>query len=291
MVRRRVSEVLEKGDVFFFYRPRVGVEHVTNLGQVQRFFMILASAERGPRKFRMFVVGRKRLPEIIPGRADPEERNWAMVALATTDPNDVREALSAKRYRTLTRGERILAAAKPVGEGRYWLLVHEDHTELAYVLELPEKPGPAQETFGIKQEASYIVAVRNPELPATSGMPAPRHGPSYPHDLAERFEDKRWIAADDPALLDFEHAQLLLLGSYQGKAAAEELGIRVKPKHETSKSAEVFTLLHLDRKEVPLEPLFKGKFPERELPRDLHPERLPTIEPPKPRTKRAASRR
>jgi hypothetical protein len=291
MLRPRVSEVVEKGDIFFFYRPRVGVEEVKDLSHVRRFYMILARTEHGERTFRILVIGRKRLPEIVPGRADPDERNWAMVVLTTTDPDEVREELSAKRYVAVSRGERVLAAAKPVGEGRYWLLVHEDHTELAYILELPEKPGPAQEMFNIKPEASYIVAVRNPDMPAASGIPAPRQKPSYPRTLREQFDDKRWIPADDPRLLDYEYAQLLLLGAHQGKAVEEELGVQIKRKRETSKSAEVFTLLHLDRKEVPLEPLFKGKFPERELPPELEAEELPVIKPPAPRHRRPSSRR
>jgi hypothetical protein len=36
-----MSEILEQGDVFFFYRPRVGVEEVRGLDDVQRFFCML----------------------------------------------------------------------------------------------------------------------------------------------------------------------------------------------------------------------------------------------------------
>jgi hypothetical protein len=294
MSRPRVSEIIEKGDVFFFYRPRVGVEHVHDLGHVQRLYMLLASTEHGRRRFRLLVIGGKRLPEVIPGKADPKERHWAMVVGTTTDPDDIREELSAKRYVTVTRGERVLAASKPVGEGRYWLLVHEDHTELAYVLDIPQSPGEAQKTFNIAEEASYIVAVRNPDMPAPPGMPtipAPQQKPSYPRLLREAFDDKRWIPADDPNLLDYACAQLLLLGTHQGKAVEEELGITIRRRHETSKSAEVFTLLRLDRKAVPLEPLFKGKFPARELPPDVRPESLPAVEVPPTRHRRASPRR
>jgi hypothetical protein len=260
----RVSEIVEKGDVFFFYRPRVGVEVVRDLNHVQRLFMVLATGEPGARAFRILVVGRKRLPEIVPGRADPEERHWAVVTRVTTDPEEIREELSAKRYVTITRGERALAAARPVGQGRYWLLVHEDHTELAYVLELPEKPGPAQHTFNIQREASYIVAVRNPDLPAVHGVPALRQQPSYTKSVRESFGDKRWVPADNPELLNYPSSQLLLLGAHQGKTVEQELGVRLRRGHETSASAKVFGLLRLDRNGVPLEPLFKGKFPERE---------------------------
>jgi hypothetical protein len=38
--------VLEQGDVFFFYRPRVGVEEVRRLDDVQRFFVVLEPERR-----------------------------------------------------------------------------------------------------------------------------------------------------------------------------------------------------------------------------------------------------
>lgn len=292
MARVRTSEVVEKGDIFFFYRPRLDVEEVKDLSHVQRFYVILAATEHGERTFRMLVLGRKRLPEVIPGRTDPDERNWAVVTLVTSEPDELREELSAKRYVTVPHGERVLAAAKPVGEGRYWLIRHEDHTELAYVLELPETLGPAQEMFEIKNEASYIVAIRNPDMPAAaSGVPMPKRKPHYPRDLREDFDDKRWVPALDTRLLDFEHAQLLLLGAHQGKTVEQELGIQINRQHETTKSAEVFTLLRLDRKEVPLEPLFKGKFPEREVPPDINPEELPVIVARPPRHRRPPPRR
>ena len=35
---------------------------------------------------------------------------------------------------------------------------------MAYILEIPEVPGPTQTEFEIKKEASYIVSVKNPEI-------------------------------------------------------------------------------------------------------------------------------
>jgi len=60
-----VSTVLERGDVFFFYRPRVEREEADDLEDVQRFFLVLRPD--GRQRFRELVVGRKRLP-------DPEQR-------------------------------------------------------------------------------------------------------------------------------------------------------------------------------------------------------------------------
>jgi hypothetical protein len=278
--QKQTVEVLEQGDIFFFYRPRVGVEEVKGREDIQRLYMITAAKREGRRLFRLLVIGRKKLPEILPEEAHPEERNWAMVVLTTTDPEEIRRELSAKRYATATRGERILPAAKPVGEGRYQLVKHGNHTELAYLLELPEQPGPAQEEFEIKKEASYIIAVKNPDMPQPPGIPASREQPSYPKRLKDRFGQHRWIPVEDPELLDYPHTQVLLLGAHEGPVE-EELGIKIQPERETADSAEVFRLLRLSREEVPLEPLFEGRFPEDELPppgaeiEELPPEEAP----------------
>ena len=188
-----------------------------------------------------------------------------MVVLASEDPEEIRRELSAKRYLKETRGERILAAAKPVGEGRYALVRHEDHTELAYVLEAPEQPAPAQEEFEIKKEASYVMAVRNPDVPVPPGAPAPSEPPNYPKRLKEKFGSHRWIFVDDVELLNYPHAQVLLIGAH-AEGVQEELGIKIDEERETATTAEVFRRLHLNRKETPLEPLFKGRFPREELP-------------------------
>ena len=56
--------------------------------------------------------------------------------------------------------------ARPVGEGKYAIINHSNnHTELAFVLELPKELGEAQKDLGIEKEASYIVTVINPKIP------------------------------------------------------------------------------------------------------------------------------
>src|SRR6188472_2055970 len=49
-------------------------------------------------------------------------------------------------------------AARPVGEGKYAIVKHQNHAELAYILEMPKEPGEAQRELGIEKEASYIVS-------------------------------------------------------------------------------------------------------------------------------------
>jgi hypothetical protein len=255
------SQPIEEGDIYFFYRPRVEAEEVRGREDIQRFFMVLA-AERPKRTYRLFVVGRKKLPEPASGARHPEQRNWALNVLTTKEPEAIRRALLAQEYSTETRGERFVPGATPVGEGKYQLLRHKDHTELACALALPEEPGPAQEEFDIQKEASYVVAVKNPEL-AGRGLPAPKEPPAYPKRLREKFGERRWIDIDDPALLDYENAQLLLLGAHAG-TLEEELGVALEVEEESLHSAEVCRELRLRCERERVRPLLTGEFPEKE---------------------------
>jgi hypothetical protein len=230
-----MSRVLEQGDVFFFYRPRVGVEEVRGLDDVQRFFLVLAPEAH----VRRLIVGRKRLPDL-----HAHERVWAFVAEVATDPAAIRDELQGD--------------ARPAGEGRYALVDHDGHTHLAYVLELPSQPGEAQRVFRIEPEASYIVAVRNPDAPAPpgTGLP-PRRRPEYPEELRARFGSRRFSAVDPPELLDHEGAEVVLIGA-AGDAEAK-LGIQLDRASERVSDAEILRRLRLQRGELRLEPLERGE--------------------------------
>ena len=50
-----MAEVLEDGDIYFLYRPRVEDEHVESLDEVQRLLVVL-HPWRGRQRFRLLVV-------------------------------------------------------------------------------------------------------------------------------------------------------------------------------------------------------------------------------------------
>lgn len=52
MTVARTSQVLEEGDIFFFYRPRVGTEEVDDIEDIQRFYMITAPEDG---RYRLFI--------------------------------------------------------------------------------------------------------------------------------------------------------------------------------------------------------------------------------------------
>jgi hypothetical protein len=264
------SEVIEHGDIFFFYRPKVDTEEVQDIEDVQRFYMITSPEQRrkgdnnNKSVYRLFLVGQKQLPEIVEGKSTSKERNWALNTLTTSNPEDIHKELLPAEYTTETRGKRRIAAAIPAGEGKYSIVKHDGHTELAYLLELPEVPGPTQREFEIKKEASYIVSVKNPNI-SVPGFAAfsSNKKPEYPKRLVEKFGDRRWISIEDPDLLNYQNTQLLLIGARK-KDVEEELGIDIDEQKETERSADMFKELKIRKEEVPLKPLLKGKFPEKE---------------------------
>ena len=76
------NHVLETGDIFFFYRLKIGTKEVKDIEDIQRFYMITAKdinkSKGGNKKFRLFLFGSKKMPEIVEGESTSEERNWAL---------------------------------------------------------------------------------------------------------------------------------------------------------------------------------------------------------------------
>jgi hypothetical protein len=261
MSREDKSQIVEQGDIFFFYRPKVGTEEVTSTEDIQRFYMVTSPEERDS-KYRLFVLGRKQLPEIVEDKSTSEERNWALNTLTTNNAEDIRRELLAAEYETETKGKRRMAAAAPAGEGKYSIVKHDNHTELAYVLELPEMPGPTQKEFEIKKEASYIVSVKNPDIQTPGFKAFEKRKPDYPANIKQKFGDKRWINVEDPELLNYENTQLLMIGARR-KDIEEELGIDLNEEKETENTADLFKGLKVKIEQVPLRPLLMGEFPSK----------------------------
>ncbi|MDP9382774.1 MAG: hypothetical protein M3Q29_22050 [Chloroflexota bacterium] len=248
-----MANVIERGDIYFFYRPRKGEEHPTGLDEIQRAYFILSPKKGG--KHRLLVLGHKKLPEIVPGETSGEERVWAFIAAVSEDPRDLLKDLGA----AVEGGEESETSEqlpRPAGEGKYALVGHEDHTHLAYALELPRDPGPVQEELDIGKQASYVISVKNPEQRTRrAGLD---EAPEYPKELRELFGKHNWIAVRRPELLDYENVQVLLIGAREDPE--KELGVKLSPEKETEASAEIFSDLKLDREREPVAPLTKGEW-------------------------------
>lgn len=246
-----MTEVLERGNVFFFYRPRVEEEDPESLKDVQRMYMVLDP--RGRKKMRRMVIGQKKLPAIKNGGG----KTWGFVEDVTTAKR-TKEELGAEEYETKTRGERRQPAARPAGEGVYAIARHDDHTHFAYALEMPEKPKKVQKALNIDDEGSYVVSVKNPEKPAPAGAGLGEHQQAdLPKKLMERFRDRRFADVDPTAFLDHEGVEVLFVGAHE---ETDELGIKLDPKDEDEESSELLRKLRLPQDEAPREPLTEGKW-------------------------------
>lgn len=235
---------LERGDIFFFYRPKVELEEAHGLEEVQRFLVVLRAT--GGRLFRILTIGRKHLPDL-----QTHEREWGFVDLVTEDAAPIAEALRAATYQTKTRGLRHLAAARPAGEGAYALHREGRNLVLAYRLELPTEPGPVQQELGIAQEAAYVVALKNPEVPNPPGIGLKEEDRvHFPAGEQEEFHGTSWSAADKH-LLDFERAEFVLIGATDHPSAVP--AERAQPAPEA-----VLRRLKLTPRDTPLEPLVEG---------------------------------
>ena len=280
------AEVLEKGDIFFFYRPKTKIVDdssggdVKSIDDIRRFFMVTATTttaanteneqhqqqfdgtnsktpkEEESERYRLFVIGKKSLPEIRTSEARRSERYWAKVGGIFENPQELTGELLSDEFR---KGD----AARPVGEGKYAIVKHQDHAELAYVLEMPEEPGEAQRELGIEKEASYIVSIINPKVPVPAGYPSSEEPPNYPESILKEFgENENFISlARDLRFINFQNAQMILVGAREGRDVIQkEFGVDIREEKETVHSADIFSKLKIEKDKVPIKPLIEGKF-------------------------------
>ena len=256
-------EVLEYGDIYFFYRPKVGSPEVKSIDDVRRFFMVTAPEETTTKSdkektqrqlYRLFVIGKKSLPEIRQSEARSSERYWARVGGIFERPEELTKELLSDEFR---KGD----LARPVGEGKYAIVKHQNHAEIAYILELPKEPGEAQKELGIEKEASYIVTVINPVKPVPKGYPSADQSPQYPDSIQQEFKDENYIPLTrNLELVNYQNAQIILIGAREGKdAIKKDIGIEIKEEPETSTSADIFSKLKVRKEQVPVRPIIEGK--------------------------------
>jgi hypothetical protein len=250
-VKSTENPLLERGDIYFLYRPRVETDEARGLEDVERFYILLKPWRSG--LYRLIIVGRKRLPD--PGK---HNRFWAFVWRVFRDRAELNRELGPQEYVTETRGARHVPTVRPAAEGIYALVRHGDHTHLAYVLELPHRRGPAERELNIEREASYVIAVRNPESPRPpdAGLD-PDWDAEFPKKLKEKFAGRKFAPVDPPDFLNYEGAELMLIGASEDPE--RELGVEFKPDRETEQTADVFKVLKLPR-EVARESLFEGEW-------------------------------
>ncbi|KAF9244504.1 hypothetical protein BU15DRAFT_85886 [Melanogaster broomeanus] len=146
--------VIERGHIYFFYRPKVQREEVHSLDDVKNLHMLVIPrppefsvhgeqqaqhAEQGPmedmslmsegadvvpapeakdqpkKRYRLLTIGKKRLPEAERGH----EIFWATVTAVGDDLHKLERGLGEKSYETKTRGKRHEGSIRLAGRGVY----------------------------------------------------------------------------------------------------------------------------------------------------------------------------
>src|SRR5215203_5709201 len=267
-------KILEQGDIFFFYRPKVSSNEIKSIDDVRRFYMVLCPEDeqkiidntnndtntKEKKVYRLFIIGKKSLPEIRKTEARSSERFWAQVGGIFYDSKKLGEDLTAEEFR---KGD----AARPVGEGKYAIIEHQNHTELAFILEMPQEIGEAQKELGIQKEASYIITVINPYKPVSEGYTtAEAERPKYPKDVQNyltKTEGKFIPLSQNLTLINYQNAQIILIGAREGKdVIKQEIGLDIETEEgkENLFSSDIFTKLKIRKEQVPIKPIIEGKF-------------------------------
>ncbi|MGQ9365284.1 hypothetical protein [Azospirillum sp. ST 5-10] len=238
------TEIVERGDIYFVFRPKVEQDAPDGPDDVERFYIVLKP--HGRSVFRLMVVGRKHLPEI-----DGHERTWGFVDRIARSSRDVAATFRAETYRTKTRGARHRPAARPAGEGMYAIARTDGDTHLVYALEQPEKPGPVQKAFNLRHDGAFALSVKNPEAGTLHGEAAP-----YPKTVLRDFDGRRF--AEDPHLLDYEGAEFVLIGARGNPGSAYDIDFDAE--EQQPGHADVVRALKLGRRDSPAEPLVTGNW-------------------------------
>ena len=180
------SNMLEKGIIYFFFRPRVNVEEPQGVSDVSRSFMVLRPTPKGAvlgteqgsvasdAQCRLLMLPKKKFP--TSGR----ERDMGFVEKAGVSMKTLQDTfITGEHYETSTRGERSIPEAKPFAEGVYAITSTRRASHLAYVLTIPPNVGELQHDFGVYQRGSWVIQSKNPKYPGPSYARLP-HDPEYP---------------------------------------------------------------------------------------------------------------
>lgn len=147
-----VREVLETGDVQFFYRPMVqAAEAETYTLGVQSFFLILSPRHGHHRRVR---IGKKRMP------TRRGQRFWARIERVGSMQRVLGDMLESEVYSTKTRGERYQPEARPIAVGTYELVLHDDHVHFVWEAE-PFGFEDAPDEIGLDEGGDHLVLFKN----------------------------------------------------------------------------------------------------------------------------------
>lgn len=235
--------ILERGNIYFFFRARVNIDEPNSLDDVARTYLVLrpeikdgdghagGSGDCSKGHTRLLMLPKKVLPRTGRDRfmafvlaADESYAKLQKEFLSGSsssqeggkDEDDEKDEKDKKDEKD--EKERHFPPATAFGEGIYAIIStgrgRESH--LAYVLTVPEKLGSVQQQLGLAhKQGCFIVSTKNPAYPMPGGAKMVGGGPDYPPKINESFRKLRW-APLRPEHLDYVHSHLLLVGESKG---------------------------------------------------------------------------
>ncbi|KAF9009193.1 hypothetical protein BDZ89DRAFT_1095211 [Hymenopellis radicata] len=308
---------IERGHIYFFFRPRVEHDKVHSIDDVRNFQMLLlprppsfasdkdsgepkheetdemkvlkpgadAVPSRQPldstkkQPYRLVIIGKKKLPDPEHGGAGKGRKDtfWATVTKVGEDLSALQQTFGEKTSETKTRGTRHEASARLAGRGGYAIVTNGSSTHFGYHISHPTEMGEVQQDLGIEIASSFVLQVKNPLAPAMAPGQSSARGAQYPESIFKSVFGRgskgresyglRFAPCQTPELLDYEGAQLLLIGARGGEEGLEtSLGdhrgeaLKENEDEESDESIDdVFRELGLDKEVFASEPI-KGEW-------------------------------
>jgi len=253
-------QILERGSILFLYQPKSGVAHARTAGDLERLYFMLLPDDQKEHKSRIYTLPQGLFPILVPGRAAPEERSWALAQEVHPDSRVALDNLQEEAIAVQSPGQRAKPWVRAAGTGRYAIVKHGADTHLAYALDKPEQPGEVQRALRIALRGNYLISVQAPTAPFEargSGHPL------YPPRLQSRFRDD-WIPVEPSDYLDYRYTRISLLAV--DLDAEQELGVSLKPDIQNQAQRQALQILHKEeRRAAPegvslLEPLEEGRW-------------------------------
>jgi len=256
---------LERGHIFFFYRPKVGKETTHNFAEVQKTYIILYPETKGINHCRLLIVPKKKLPDVN----KKSDKVFSFVDhVGTID--DVVSFLRDTEYSTKAGAKRKQAGARLVARGVYLLANHKEpksketfnnHVHLAYVLTHPAEPTPLQKDFKIMDEGDFIVQVKNPSEKSSFVQ----HTEMPKEDIKKLFAEHKFVPLNPPEMIEFKGAEIILIAAHHYPQELEQYAEKLEKtalweKHHVNLK-KIRTELHLAKNDpdMNLNPL-QGKW-------------------------------
>ncbi len=243
------TKILEKGDIYFMYRPRLEEGEPHHLEEIQRFYFVLKGRENP--FYRLVIVGKKRMPSI-----EHRDIEFAFIDSVIEEKESLIKVLQGKTYSTKTRGGlRTQESCRPLGEGKYLIIQDGHNTHLMYALKRPDVLGRVQKDFGLAKEANMILVLKNPRIASEKGLSSEQKA-HYPSELQKHFGDHRFISLFPIDCVNYPGAELLLIS--EKSHLDEKVHIDIAKQFSTFPHIDMEKQLQFEEHEFPTKPLYEG---------------------------------